>query len=76
MVDLLRTLINPLIERPEEAEIEIIEDRGGYTLRLQVHPDDMGRVIGRGGKRAQAIRSILKAKGNVTGDRIMLDIVD
>lgn len=76
MEDLLTTLIKPLIDHPEDIQIHRAESRGGIVLELRVHPEDMGRVIGRGGKRAQAIRAIMKAKGNTEGEHIMVDIVD
>lgn len=76
MEELLTTLIKPLIDYPEDIQINRVENRGGVVLELRVHPDDMGRVIGRGGRRAQAIRSIMKAKGNNEGEHIMVDIVD
>lgn len=76
MEELLKTLVEPLVEHPEDIQIQQIPGRDAVILELRVHPDDMGRVIGKGGKRAQAMRSILKAKGNCEGERILLDIVD
>lgn len=76
MEELLRTLISPLVEHPEAIQIEEADGERGVTLSLRVHPDDMGRIIGKGGKRAQALRSIMKAKGNSLGERIFVDILD
>ncbi len=76
MEDLLRHLVAAIIDHPEDIQIDRKERRNGTVLELRVHPDDMGRVIGRGGRRAQAIRQVMKAKGLRTGERIFVDIVD
>lgn len=76
MEELLRTLVEALVENPEDIQIEATENEDATVLKLRVNPDDMGRVIGRGGRRAQAIRTIMKAKGSRTGERILVDIVD
>lgn len=76
MDELLSILVEPLVAHPEDIDIQEIAGNNATILELRVNPEDMGRVIGKGGKRAQAIRSIMKAKGNVVGERILLDIVD
>lgn len=76
MEELLRHLVAAIIDHPEDIQIERKDRRHGTVLELRVHPDDMGRVIGRGGRRAQAIRQVMKAKGLRTGERIFVDIVD
>ena len=76
MEELLKTLVEPLVEHPEDIVINCSQSRSGTVLELRVNPEDMGRVIGRGGRRAQAIRSIMKAKGNALGERILVDIVE
>lgn len=76
MENLLKILVEPLVENPNDIDITAVDGNNATILQLRVHPDDMGRVIGKGGKRAQAIRSIMKAKGNSIGERILLDIVD
>lgn len=76
MEDLLRTLVTPLVDHPEAIDIRRVENNSGVVLELRVDPEDMGRVIGRGGRRAQAIRAIMKAKGNADGEHILVDILD
>jgi uncharacterized protein len=56
--------------------VEAEEGRGGLTLRLHVAPDDMGRVIGRRGRVAQAIRTVVRAAGAREGVDTEVDIVD
>lgn len=76
MKELLSTVVKPLLHHPEELQIE--ESKKGRKIRLEVKvdPDDMGRIIGKGGKRANAIRSVMKAKGTIDGVRVIVDIVE
>lgn len=74
--DLLLVLAQALVEKPEEVKISSRVEEDTVTLEVRVDDEDMGRVIGRGGKRAQAIRSIMKAKASRSGCRAMVDIVD
>ncbi|NLC25350.1 MAG: KH domain-containing protein [Fastidiosipila sp.] len=76
MKELLTTVVKPLLHHPEELQIE--ESRQGRKVRLEVKvdPDDMGRIIGKGGKRANAVRSVMKAKGTIDGVRVIVDIVE
>ena len=76
MKELLKTVVKPLPHHPEELQIE--ESREGRKIKLEVKvdPDDMGRIIGKGGKRANANRSVMKAKGTIDGVRIIVDIVE
>ncbi|MDD7402154.1 MAG: KH domain-containing protein [Eubacteriales bacterium] len=76
MEELLRSLVEPLVKSPEDINIRQVQGDRAIILELRVNPEDMGRVIGKGGKRAQAIRAIMKAKGNAINERILLDIVD
>lgn len=76
MVDLLKTLVEPLVDHPEDISITEIDRDDVIVLELRVHPEDMGKVIGRRGRRAQAIRSVVKAKAKLTDDRVIVDIVD
>lgn len=60
----LEYIVKSLVDHPEDVKIVETKDNFGVLLTLTVHPDDMGKVIGRGGKLAtQAIRPLLKAVG-------------
>ncbi len=74
--EMLIGLIEPLIDQPDEARVEA-EDKGHtVVVRVCVQPRDMGKVIGRGGVRAQAIRKLMKAYGNTIRRRVIVDIAD
>lgn len=74
MKELLRTLVQPLVSDPEAVNITEVEQGNTIILQLKVAPDDMGKVIGRQGRRAQAIRSVIKARATRLGKRAVVDI--
>jgi predicted RNA-binding protein YlqC (UPF0109 family) len=65
-----------IVDDPDSVDIEVDEDRRGVTLRLTVAPDDMGKVIGRRGRVAQAIRTVVRAAGAAEDVNTSVDIVD
>jgi len=76
MQELLKTLASALVEAPDEVTVKPRVDGATIVLELRVAAADMGRVIGKGGRRAQAIRSIMKAKASRCDCRVAVDIVD
>jgi len=72
----LEYLAQSIVDDPSAVDIEVEDGRGGPTLRLRVAPDDMGKVIGRRGRVAQAIRTVVRAAGARDGDDVKVDIVD
>jgi len=72
----LEYLAKAIVDDPDSVEIEVDEGRGSVSLRLHVSPDDMGRVIGRRGRTAQAIRTVVRAAAASEGTEAHVDIVD
>jgi len=72
----LTYLARSLSNDPDAVVIETEERRGGMRLSLHVAPDDMGRVIGRRGRTAQAIRTLVNVAGAKDGVQASVDIVD
>ncbi len=72
----LTYIANALVDDPEAVEIEADAREGAVDLRLSVGSDDMGRVIGRRGRNAQAIRTVVRAAGARAGVEASVDIVD
>lgn len=74
--DLLADLVKPIVTEPDS--VVIIEKNSGkeVLLQLNVAPADMGKVIGRHGKIAKAIRTVMKAAATVSGQRVRVDILD
>ncbi len=75
MKELLKTIARELVNDPEQVFIKEINQGGTVILELSVAKEDMGKVIGKKGKRAQAIRSVMKAKATKDGKRVVVDIV-
>lgn len=63
MKELLEFLARELVDEPDAVEVTESEDERGLLLQLRVAPEDMGKVIGRGGRTARAIRSVVRAAG-------------
>ena len=77
MADLKATLIDiakAIVDNPDEVAVVQTEDESGITLVLSVAPDDMGMVIGKHGKIAKAIRSLIKAAAGKTGKKVNVEI--
>jgi predicted RNA-binding protein YlqC (UPF0109 family) len=74
--DLLEYLAKALVEKPEAVKVEAFEDDGSLVLELAVDDDDYGHVIGRGGRTASALRTVVKAAGSRQDRRVLVDIVD
>jgi predicted RNA-binding protein YlqC (UPF0109 family) len=72
----LAYVASQLVDDPDAVEIETEETDGAVDLRLHVGAEDMGRVIGRRGRNAQAIRSVVRAAGARAGVDATVDIVD
>ncbi|MBO4637939.1 MAG: KH domain-containing protein [Clostridiales bacterium] len=76
MSELLTCMAKALVNNPDEVSVKKTERGNTVAFELSVAPDDMGKIIGKNGKRAQAIRSIMKAKYVKTGKRVVVDIVE
>jgi uncharacterized protein len=75
--DLLEYLARGLVEHPDSVRVtELTEDDGSVVLELSVHDDDYGSVIGRGGRTASALRTVIKAAAVKDRRRVFVDIVD
>lgn len=77
MKELLDYLARGLVDEPERVSVEQFEeDDGTIVLELCVGEGDYGRVIGRAGRTANALRTVVRAAGTVQERRVLLDIVD
>ncbi len=77
MRDLLVYLARALVDQPDRVKVEEFEeDDGTLVLELSVADDDYGQVIGRGGRTAQALRTVVKAAAVKDNRRVLVDIVE
>ena len=74
--ELTKELAKALVDSPEEVFVETSGDSAYVKLELEVAEDDLGRVIGRSGRTARALRTILSAAAEKNGQRCSLDIVE
>ena len=74
--DLLRFLARSLVDEPEKVEVEGRETDSRVDLTLRVAPDDVGRVIGRGGRIVKAIRTVIKAASVKANKRVNVEVAD
>lgn len=64
-----------LVDRPDAVEVHEVDDERGITLKVRVAPEDMGKVIGRGGRIVLALRTVVRAAAGRTGRRVSVEIV-
>ena len=76
MKELLLYMAKNLVDDPEAVTVNETSDEEGKVLELRVAPGDMGKVIGRQGRIAKEIRTIVKTVAQRTGEKVTVDIVD
>ena len=74
--ELLEYLARGLVERPDEVEVDEVPEDDALVLELSAGDDDYGNVIGRGGRTAAALRTVIKTAGAKRDRRVFVDIVD
>lgn len=73
VADAVEHLVRGIVANPDDVQVELITGRRGRTVEVHVHPDDLGKVIGRGGRTATALRTLVSGVG---GRGIRVDVVD
>lgn len=76
MQELLLYVAKNLVSKPDEVTVAQREDGDGFVLELRVAPEDMGKVIGKQGRIAKEIRTVIKAASQQDGKRYTVDILD
>jgi hypothetical protein len=76
MKELLEYLAKALVDNPDDVEIEVIEGERSVILQLRVNPEDIGKVIGKQGRIAQALRTVVKAAATKQGKNAIVEILD
>ncbi|MBE6804867.1 MAG: KH domain-containing protein [Clostridia bacterium] len=76
MQELLITIVKGLVENPDAVSVTVdeVDERGIVVYHLHVAEEDMGRVIGKQGRIAKAIRTVVKAGATRTGEKVQVDI--
>lgn len=76
LADALEHLVSGIVDNPDDVQVTSRQQRRGQLLEVRVHPDDLGRVIGRNGRTARALRKVvsaLKGSGSVRVDMVETD---
>ena len=76
MAELLAELARRLVDEPEAVRVDEVEKEGAVVLQLHVAKDDVGKVIGRQGRIARALRTIVRAGAARSNHRVLVEIVD
>ena len=76
MAELLAHLARQLVDDPDAVSVEEVRQEGATVLQLRVATDDVGKVIGRQGRIARALRAIVRASGARSHRRVVLEIVE
>lgn len=76
MKEVLETIAKVLVDDPDSVSVTQVEGTDPIKLELRVAPPDMGKVIGKRGRIAKAIRTVVKAAASHEGRRVVVDIVD
>ena len=74
LADALEHLVRGIVEHPEDVKVRVRTQRHRETLEVRVHPEDLGRVIGRSGRTAKSIRTVMDAVAG--GEQVRIDIID
>jgi len=74
VVDAVEHLVRGIVDNPDDVRVDMVTSRRGRTVEVHVHPEDLGKVIGRNGRTATALRTVVGALAGKAGARI--DFVD
>ncbi len=74
--DLVEYIARSLVDEPQDVSVNLIEGEKSTILELKVAADDIGKVIGKHGRIAKAIRTVLSASATKSGKRVVLEILD
>ena len=75
MVELVKYMAQALVEKPEAVDVRMVEGEDSVTIELRVDPDDMGKVIGKQGRIAKSIRTVVKAATAKNEKPVFVEIV-
>ena len=76
MVELVKYIARSLVENPDAVDVREVESEEGVTIELRVAEDDMGKVIGKQGRIAKAIRTVVKAASAKAEKPVFVEIVE
>ena len=75
MVELVKYIASSLVDKPEAVDVREVETEDGVVIELRVDPEDMGKVIGKQGRIAKAIRTVVKAASAKSEKPVFVEII-
>ena len=75
MLELVKYIAASLVEKPEAIDVREVEGEDSITIELRVDPDDMGKVIGKQGRIAKAVRTVVKAASAKSSKPVFVEII-
>lgn len=72
----LEYVARQLVDHPDDVRVDVLEEDREIVLELSVHEDDLGKVIGKRGRTAKALRTLVKAAGSLDDDNVTVEILD
>ena len=76
LAELIRFLAVSLVDKPDEVRVELVEERAANVYELEVAESDLGKIIGRGGKTARALRTIVQTVAPRSRKRTLVEILE
>ena len=76
LAEALEHLVRGVVDNPDDVQVRDKRIRGGALLEVRVHPDDLGKVIGRGGKTARALRTVVQTVAPRSRKRTLVEILE
>ena len=74
--DVLEYVAKQLVDYPDDVRVEVSEEDREVVLELHVHDDDLGKVIGKRGRTAKALRTLVKAAGSLDDENVTVEVID
>jgi len=75
MTELVKVIAKALVDNPDAVEVREVAGRSAIVIELKVAPEDMGKVIGKQGRIAKALRTVVKAAANKSNSKVIVEIV-
>lgn len=75
MDQLVRTIVRGLVDHPDDVRVDVTEDDDTILYELRVHPDDVGKVIGKSGRIIKAVRTVVTSASMRSGKKVAVEIV-
>lgn len=74
--ELVRFMVQQMVSQPDAVEVAVEQEAQRVTVRIKTAPDDLGKLIGRGGRHIEAVRMVVRAASLRSRDRVYIEVLD